>query len=330
MIMKETLYPLFFKPVYMPYIWGGQKIAHHYGRTIPDKIVAESWEITDRPEGMSVLTNGPLAGKTLRELVEQFGRQLTGTSVKSAEFPLLIKIIDAKTRLSVQVHPDANTAAKYGGEPKTEAWYVLKAERGSHIYAGLRPNFDRIRFENTFKKGSLEKTLRTFPARKGSVFYIPGGRMHAIGEGCMLLEIQQNSNTTYRVYDWGRTDKNGNMRELHVEKAMNVINWNDHTPALLAPPPRNRKHGSQLQANLLSSPYFRLGRRIISGSCEVANDGKSFHILFTEQGEVEIIADGNSAIARAGTTCLMPASIAAYRLAPAGKSTGSVLTICVA
>jgi mannose-6-phosphate isomerase len=329
--MTETLlYPFLFEPVYMQYIWGGNDIARHYKRAVPRGKVAESWEIADRPEGMSVVSNGALAGKTLRELVEKFGKQLTGSSFRSVEFPLLIKVIDAKKRLSVQVHPDANTAAKYGGEPKTEAWYVLKAERGAHIYAGLKPDTDRRRFENAIHNESLEKVLRAFPARAGSVFYVPGGRVHAIGEGCMLLEIQQNSNTTYRVYDWGRVDEHGNARELHIDKALKVIKWDDNTTALLDAPQNKHAVKADSLTNLISSPYFNLGRQIVSRTCDVYNNGKSFHILFVEHGELEIVAGETSTLIRAGTSCLIPAAISGYKLSAPGKSKASVLTISIA
>lgn len=181
------LYPLLFQPVYKDYIWGGNKIASYYKRDLPPGVYAESWEIADRPEGMSVVTNGPLAGRDLFSLMKLYGEKLTGAHF--AEFPLLVKIIDAREKLSVQVHPDENGVKTVGGDAKSEMWYVLAAEPNAEIYAGLKPGITTENFKDALAKGKTGDLLRTVPVVKGDVVYIPGGRIHAIGPGCMILEV---------------------------------------------------------------------------------------------------------------------------------------------
>lgn len=311
MSTSPDLYPLIFEPVYKDYIWGGSRIASRYGRIGTHGVVAESWEVSDRPEGMSIVANGSLAGKTLHELIQDYGDELLGHQRDYETFPLLIKIIDAKKRLSVQVHPDEESAKKVGGEPKTEMWYVLDADPGSVVYAGLKPGVSEAKVRDALGAQQVEKLLQAIPVTHGNVIYIPGGRVHAIGEGCLLLEIQQNSNTTYRVYDWGRLGKDGKPRELHVEQAMRVIHWNDPGPA---------KKGAVCQADepmmeLQSSPYFRIERASFADSLSCSMDGLSFHLLFVENGSIRIKTESSHLEVHPGTTVLIPANMSGYELA---------------
>ena len=204
MTMTTPLYPLRFKPVYKDYIWGGDKIIRLYNRQEPHGIYAESWEVSDRADGMSVVSVGPLAGKSLRDVVQTYPFDLFGAKVQAQVFPLLVKLIDSRDRLSVQVHPDVEMAKKYGGEAKTEMWYVLDAEPGAGVFAGLKSGVDAKALSEAMQTDRFEEILTRIPVTKGDAIFIPGGLVHSIDAGCLLLEVQQNSNTTYRIYDWNR------------------------------------------------------------------------------------------------------------------------------
>jgi len=211
-----ALYPLILDPAYKDYIWGGDRIPALFDRPLPPGTYAESWELSDRPEGMSHITNGTWKGASLSELVTRFGPELIGRGVSSANFPLLVKLIDARERLSIQVHPDDALAAKGLGEAKTEAWHILHAPPDAKVFAGLTPNATATTFLAALKENRLESCLQAVPVKTGDTIFIPGGRLHAICEGLVLLEVQQSSNTTYRVYDWGRVGKDGKARDLHL------------------------------------------------------------------------------------------------------------------
>jgi len=314
--MNAPHYPLRFQPVYKDYLWGGNRLARNYQRTGTPAICAESWEIADRPEGMSVVTNGPLKGRTLRSLVGEFGPALTGAD--DATFPLLIKLIDARKDLSVQVHPNDRNAHLTGGEPKTEMWYVLEADPTAVIYAGLRPGCTRARFEDALQRGTLAtEALAAVPAKPGRAVFVPGGRVHAIGAGCLLLEIQQNSNTTYRVYDWNRTDEHGQPRELHMQQAMQVIDWENAAPEVCSPRPLPGE-GPNAHADIIACPFFKSERLVLGAPEPVTHDGGSFHIVFAVSGTVLIGAGGTVATAECGTSCLIPAAATHYTLTPVG------------
>ncbi len=319
-----NLYPLLFKPVYKDYIWGGHRIPELYNRETDQKICAESWEVSERPEGMSLVRNGPLTNKSLHDVVQMLGEDLLGTACKGSEFPLLIKIIDAKQRLSVQVHPDDNTATQFGGEAKTECWLTLTGDGDSSVFAGLKPGTNAETFKEALEAEELEKMLCEVPAVEGEAIYIPGGRVHAIAEGCLLLEVQQNSNTTYRVYDWGRIGHDGNPRELHIEQAFNVINWDDTAPTPSKPKPMKSK-GSNSWFKLIKSPYFHLTRCDMTSTETLKNDPSSFQVIFVTKGTVEISGNGTTEEAGPGTSCLLPAALKNCSITP--KGTASVISI---
>ncbi len=314
-----TLYPYIFEPAYKDYIWGGNRIPALFNRNQPDGIYAESWELSDRPEGMSHVGNGALKGESLATLVTQFGEKLLGRGVKATAFPLLVKLIDARERLSIQVHPDDEKAAQGIGEAKTEAWHILDAPPNAQVFAGLTSGTNEPSFLAALQKNQLEKTLQAVPVIAGDTIFIPGGRVHAICEGLLILEVQQNSNTTYRVYDWGRLDKQGNSRELHLAQALKVIRWSDPAPVKTAPQATLTKPGT-LVTELVVSPYFRLEKVEISAPFFVQHDGKSFHALFTGQDEVKVMSEAGSERIPRGRTCLIPAALNQYTLKPTGRS----------
>ncbi|NKB25644.1 MAG: mannose-6-phosphate isomerase [Kiritimatiellae bacterium] len=313
----SELYPVTFKPVYKDYIWGGDKILHTYNRDEPPGIYAESWEVSDRPEGMSVVANGALTGKTFRELIDETGPKLLGSDLD--HFPLLIKIIDAHETLSVQIHPDDKTAIQYGGEAKTEMWYVLEAEPGACVYSGLKPGIDKETFQAAVKDNRVEDLLIKIPVTKEDTILTPGGRVHAIGAGCLLLEVQQNSNTTYRIYDWGRLGTDGNPRRLHLEQATQVIHWDDQTKAKVAP----RKLG-QLGDNerweMLTTSHFRMERLCLKETWDSPFDGKFFHILFVAEGSVTLKWNSSYQPLLPGTSCLIPTALPTYQIEPSTYS----------
>jgi mannose-6-phosphate isomerase len=315
---KIEPYPLLFAPLYQDYLWGGGRIPALFGRPPRRGTSAESWEIADRSEGMSVVRNGPLARRSLRRLVKSMGADLLGTRAAGRSFPLLIKIIDAGQRLSLQVHPNGRTASRHSGEPKTEMWYVLRANRGAHVFAGLKPGTTRRKFSAALARGRVEKLLKKVPIRPGMAVFVPGGRVHAIGEGCLLLEVQQNSNTTYRVDDWNRVDARGNPRELHVAQALDTIDWRDNASPVVGPaglPCFGRNRHWQV----LRCPLFDVRRLELAENEPCRNSGDSFRILFAVKGRVRVRSGRRSATLRPGTSCLLPACLTTYSLKPLGR-----------
>jgi mannose-6-phosphate isomerase len=327
--MSIPIYPLLFAPVYKDYLWGGGRIPRFF-RNKPGHAgtCAESWEIADRPEGMSIVTNGPAKGKSLHALVETLGQRLVGTAAKSKVFPLLIKIIDARERLSVQVHPDEHTAVACNGEAKTEMWYALAAEHGAHVFAGFLPGTDRNSFETALTAKRVEKVLRDLPITIDEAIFIPGGRVHAIGEGCLLLEVQQNSNTTYRVHDWDRVDKDGKPRELHLEKALQVINWTDDNAGIVKPQKLSDEGGNNIW-QIVKCPFFNVVRIDLKKKLVVRNDGLSFHVLFVAEGQMKVEANGVVENISAGTSCLIPAALETYSITPVSGAATVIRTTLV-
>ena len=324
---KTELYPLILDPSYKDYIWGGSRIPNLFNRNQPAGVYAESWELSDRPEGMSHVGNGALKGESLANLVTRFGTQLLGRNVRTSAFPLLVKLIDAKERLSIQVHPDDEKAAQGNGEAKTEAWHILDAPAGAHVFAGLKTGVTEASFLKARKNNQLESTLQAVPVTTGDTIFIPGGRIHAICEGLLILEVQQNSNTTYRVYDWGRVDKFGKPRELHVEQALKVIRWSDPAPVKTPPTVTHDKPGAKV-TTLVTSPYFLMERVEITAPFFVHHDGASFHALFTGQDDIQIMSDAGVTPVPKGRTALIPAVLDRYTLKPSGKGS-SLLRISI-
>ncbi len=226
--------PLLFEPVYMERVWGGRRLETVFGRSLPPgAIIGESWELVDRPEAQSVVHNGPLRGKTLHELWSDHRTELFGTLLPdSARFPLLIKILDCQEVLSLQVHPPAFIAKALGGEPKTEMWYVVGAEAAAELFVGLKTGVKPDDFKQALDQGSASDCVHRLEVGKDDFMFIPSGRLHAIGRGNLIFEIQQNSDTTYRVFDWNRTGLDGKLRTLHLEESLRSILWDDFEPSL--------------------------------------------------------------------------------------------------
>lgn len=243
------------------YLWGGEKLKSLVPQYPAHEPLAEIWAVSDRPEDdrVSVVANGSLAGTSLRDLMAARTDDLLGDAQPvNGKFPLLVKLLDAKERLSLQVHPPASSAAKLGGDPKTECWYFLDGTApDAQVIAGLKPCVTQETFEAAVAANELEPLLHANPVQPGDCMFLPSGRLHAIDAGCLLLEIQQNSNTTYRVYDWGRVDaKTGQPRALHVSEALASIDFSDVEPGLQQPT-RRTEAGSTVQT-LVDCPLFTL------------------------------------------------------------------------
>jgi len=224
--------PFLFHPLYQERVWGGRALERALGRELPvGRVVGEAWEVVDRPEAQSRVARGPEVGRTLRELIERQPEAIMGAGWTAGRpFPVLVKWLDCQERLSLQVHPPAEVAAALGGEPKTENWYVAAAAPGAGLLVGLARGATRESFERALREGTLERLCHRCEVRSGDSLLVRSGRLHAIDAGCLILEIQQNSDTTYRVYDWGRNGLDGKPRQLHVEQSLRCIDWADFEP----------------------------------------------------------------------------------------------------
>ena len=235
MLRNEVTAPLTFQPIFIERMWGGRRLESELHKKLPpQKPIGESWEIVDRSEAQSVVAGGPLGGRTLHELWTQEREVIFGDVPETPRFPLLIKILDAHEKLSLQVHPPGNVATRLGGEPKSEFWYVAAAHPDAELFLGFRKAITRDRFEQRLRDGTVIDYIHRIAVQAGDFVFLPAGRVHAIGAGSLLIEIQQNSDTTYRAFDWNRTDPaTGTKRDLHVEEAIQCIDFEDVQPQLI-------------------------------------------------------------------------------------------------
>ena len=313
-----------FVPIYKEKVWGGRKLERFVGRKIPPGVpIGESWEISDHGGDVSSVANGPLAGASLRECIGEDPEAVLGKSIAARgwdRFPLLVKLIDAADRLSVQVHPgDAYAARNEAGEwGKTEIWFVMQADEGAELICGLTEGVDRKAFERAIEEGRVSECLARVKVSEGDVVFIPAGRVHAIGAGNLILEIQENSDVTYRVYDWDRMGMDGRPRELHIRKAVEVIDFADEGGALV------RKVWEEAEgvrrAPLTDCRYFRITQLDIPERWESACDGERFVILSTVRGSARLRwGDGGEMTIAAGDNILLPAAMGAFTVEAEGN-----------
>lgn len=316
------LYPLQFAPLYRRYLWGGRRLATMLNKPIGDQECAESWEIVDHNEDQSVVKFGNLKGVKLGELIKQFPEALLGAAVwqrvnsnsipqnLKGRFPLLLKFLDANRSLSVQVHPDDVIGATLTPPDlgKTEAWYVMHAEPGSKIYAGLKKGVGQKEFHQGIQQGTTEEFLNCFEPRTGDCVFIRAGTMHAIGSGLLIAEIQQASNTTFRVFDWNRVDKDGHPRELHIEESLRSTDF-DLGPVF---PQIPRPTESTNAETLVECEKFVMRRWTVDSSLEFDDD--KMHILAVTQGSVHVNDDQCPEPLHKGNTLLIPASLPAVKI----------------
>lgn len=274
------MYPIKLKPALKDYLWGGDRLKRDYGIETDMDIVAEAWVLSCHPDGASIVENGEYAGLTLPQLIEKLGDEILGTKAQEFEFfPILVKLIDAKGNLSIQVHPSDEYALSNEGQyGKTEMWYVVDCDEDAYLYYGVNREISREEFRERIESGTVLEVLNKVPVKKGDCFFIESGTIHAIAEGLLVAEIQQNSNLTYRVYDYGRVDSNGNPRELHIEKAIKVSE--------LTPP--TRAYGQPESDRLAECKYFTCDRLQVSGEATVTVDGESFKSILCLSGNATV------------------------------------------
>lgn len=321
MIDRDSLYPLLFRPALKDYIWGGRTLETRLGRQLPPGIVAESWEIAAHEDGTAVVTNGRFAGQPLTAVHAALGLDLIGSNNQWAQargkFPLLVKLLDARERLSVQVHPDDDYALAHEGNElgKTEMWVVLHAEPDASLILGLRAGTTPDVFRTAIDSGALEAYLHTVAIRAGDFVCVPAGTVHAILGGALIAEIQQNSNTTYRVYDWNRAPA-GAARPLHIDKALDVVDFNRVEPVLQPAHLIEERRGVR-RFLLCRNRYFTTERVEFAAASafEGACDGRSLEIWGAIDGAVSL---GEVALSAVQFT-LLPAAMGPFRV-DAGKA----------
>lgn len=312
------LYPLKLRPVYKEPIWGGKKLREKFGKDIPSDSTGESWEIACHANGTSTVANGVLAGKSLQEVLDTYGARLLGQRIGDKElekFPLLVKILDASDKLSVQVHPeDVYAFENENGElGKTEMWYVIDAEPGAQLVYGVKPGTSKEQFKQAILEGTLEKYLNFVDVSQGDVFFIPATTLHAIGEGLLIAEIQQNSDTTYRVYDWNRVGNDGKPRQLHIEKALDVTDFSDVTDREKTEG-LSVEEGENVRTYLVACTYFATERVDVKQSSREQLDGEKFDIIMVLEGEGKITYAEGEEMFKAGDSFLIPACMGNYDL----------------
>jgi len=305
--MNYTNEPMVFEPLPMERVWGGRRMESVLNKNLPHgSPIGESWELVDREDAQSVVHEGGLRGITLHDLWLHHRKEVFGDSYvqhPAPRFPILVKILDARDRLSVQVHPPAHLAAAMQGEPKTEMWYLLDTQPAAAVFSGLKRGTTRELFEAALVTGEVEQLLHRLPVSRGDSIFIPSGRVHAIAEGCLIVEVQQNSDTTYRVFDWNRTGLDGKPRALHIGESMVSIDFDDFEPEL------NVTNGEAVS----SCAYFDVERWSIDSDRAATEDGK-FAFFSVTNGHV---ACGTHVFAR-GEMFLVPAAFQNAMLRPSG------------
>jgi len=324
----NTVYPLTFEPVFRDYIWGGRRLETLLGRRLPPGIVAESWEISGHPDSPTRVAAGFWRGHTLPEVVAQMGLDLVGTHsaglLARGRFPLLVKLLDANQDLSVQVHPDdAYAAANERGEiGKAEMWYVLYAEPGYELVHGVKPGVSPAQFRAPIDRGNVADLLNYVRVSPGDVIDIPAGTIHALLAGAVVAEIQQTSDVTYRVHDWGRVGQDGTPRPLHIDRAMDVIDF-DRPSRVPTPPQPITKTDSLCREILVSRPQFTTERLLLApgatyrGRC----DGSSLEIWGCMAGDCSIAWAGEPLTLAALRFVLLPAALGRFTITCGQRST---------
>ncbi len=295
------------------YIWGGRRLIEEFGKDFSGDVLAETWEISCHKDGLSTISNGDYAGKTLLNYIQEKGTQCLGTNASPFEyFPILVKLIDAKDYLSIQVHPDDSYALEHEHQyGKTEMWYVVDAKEGAFLYYGFSKSVSKEELKERIQNNTLLEVLNKVPVKKGDTFFIEPGTIHAIGKDILIAEIQQNSNVTYRVYDYGRVDANGNGRELHIDKAVDVINRKQYVES------------QKSDSHLANCKYFTVDKMILDGTYteKVTND--SFVGLLFVEGNGSILDSDTNLDFKKGDSFFIPANEETYTI----KGTGVALKI---
>lgn len=298
------MYPLKFKNLYFEKVWGSQDLKK-IRNNVPEGKIGESWDVSCHPNGMSIINNGKYKGIKLGELIEKIGSSLLGTKISKDKFPLLVKILNTSENLSVQVHPDDEYAAKNEGEMgKTEVWYVMDAKEGSYIILGTK-DCTKKEFEKAIKTGEVERYMNKIEVKKGEVYYLKSGLIHTMGSGLIIAEIQQNSDTTYRVYDYGRD------REIHIDKALDVIDFGIEG---------EKRKGLKIEKDNYNKTYYCLNEHFslevysLEYSFEEYSDEERFFIFTCVEGSGTIKYDGGEEEIELGDSVFIPAKLGKYEI----------------
>ena len=302
------------------YIWGGNRLREEYGKKLDSDRIAESWELSCHKDGQSVISGGEFDGRTLSDYISAKGKGVLGKNCERFEyFPVLIKLIDAKDNLSVQVHPSNDYALRVEGEyGKTEMWYIVDCDPGAELLYGFKHEISKEEFAERIANNTLLEVTNNVPVHKGDVFFIESGTLHAIGKGILIAEIQQNSNTTYRIYDYGRVGKDGKPRELHVEKAKEVTNLvPPKYPTTAQGAPEAIQGGTETM--LRSCEYFNVNKLELDGTAKLAAGEGSFNSLLILDGTFEVTSADGTLTAKKGDSLFVDAGTGDYTVS--GKGT---------
>jgi len=329
------IHPLTFTPVLRDYLWGGRRLATLYDRDLPPGTVAESWEISGHPHGSTAADGGFWEGEPLPAILDALGEQLVGSraawALERRKFPLLVKLLDARQDLSVQVHPDDEYARVHenGELGKTEMWYVLHVDPGASLILGLKPGMTRHGFQEALTANRVETVLNRVPIRAGEAVDVPTGTVHALLAGTVVAEIQQNSDTTYRVFDWGRLGADGQPRALHIDKALDVIDFAQPAAGIIQPTLLAGAAGV-VRRELVRNRYFVVEEIVLSpgSTFEGRCDGSTLEIWGCVQGQVAIECDAAAALALSAIRfALLPAALGAFSISP--STTLSTPSVCL-
>lgn len=308
------MYPIKLKPAFKDYLWGGTRLRDDFGKECDFDKIAESWELSCHKDGNSVVADGEFAGLTLAQYIEKEGKSVLGTNCEKFEnFPILIKLIDAKDNLSVQVHPNNEYAQRVEGEyGKTEMWYVVDCDEGASLLYGFKHNITKEEFRERIENNTLLEVTNSVPVKKGDVFFIEAGTLHAIGKGILIAEIQQNSNTTYRIYDYGRVGADGKPRQLHIDKAVDVTNL---CPAKPYPQSEPVDMGGWTKKRLAKCEYFTVDVINVDTSAALEADKSSFVNILVLDGGCVLSSEGNDAVElKKGDSVFIPAGLGKFEL----------------
>ena len=308
-------------PAFKDYLWGGTKLRDEYGKKCDLDKVAESWELSCHKDGCSVVADGEYAGLTLPQYIEKAGKAVLGTDCEKFEyFPILIKLIDAKQNLSVQVHPDNDYAMRVEGEyGKTEMWYVVDCEPGAGLLYGFKHEISKEEFRRRIEDNTLLEVTNRVEVHPGDVFFIEAGTLHAIGEGILIAEIQQNSNTTYRVYDYGLVGADRKPRQLHIEKAIDVTRLAPATRPCGRPQAKPEAFDGGSVLPLASCDYFTVKEMEVTSHAALMADEKSFHSLLLLDGSLTLSMGGEKLEMKKGDSVFVPAGSGDYTLTGKGR-----------
>lgn len=306
-------YPLIFGPILKDRIWGGTKLKTALGKTnLPTETTGESWELSAVDGDVSIVKNGPYAGKSLAELLNRYPQEILGIKVHEkfgTQFPLLFKFLDAREDLSIQVHPNDELAKKrHNSFGKTEMWYVMQADEGARIIVGFKHKSSPQEYVEHLENKNLIEILNEVKVKKGDVFFLETGTIHAIGAGIVIAEIQQTSDITYRIYDWDRVDAQGKSRELHIEQALDAMNYNTTDTQKQYSKEENKSN------TMVDCPYFTTNYLPLNGTANIMKDGSSFTVYICTEGEYVFEAGGQTYSFKMGDTILVPASLKVFSL----------------